>query len=52
MKDQDLVNALRSHADWAKENEWDAPITLSNDLETAADAQCRCQTVKEGRNDG
>lgn len=37
MRDQNLVNALREHAEWAKANEWETPITLSDDLAEAAD---------------
>ena len=37
MKDQDLVNALREHAEWARANEWETPITLGDDLVKAAD---------------
>ena len=37
MNNQDLVNALREHAEWARENEWETPITLSDDLAEAAD---------------
>lgn len=37
MKDQELVNALREHAEWAQANEWETPITLGNDLVEAAD---------------
>ena len=37
MNDQDLVNALRAHAEWAEANEWETPITLGNDLTEAAD---------------
>ena len=44
MTDQELIQALRAHADWAQENEWDAPITLGNDLETAADRLANQQT--------
>lgn len=32
MNDQDLVNALREHAEWARANEWETPITLGDDL--------------------
>lgn len=32
MKDQELVNALREHAEWARANEWETPITLGDDL--------------------
>lgn len=37
MNDQDLVNALREHAEWAQANEWETPITLGDDLAEAAD---------------
>ena len=37
MKDQELVNALREHAEWARANEWETPITLGDDLVKAAD---------------
>ena len=37
MKDQELVKALREHADWARGNQWDTPITLGDDLTEAAD---------------
>lgn len=37
MNDQDLVNALREHAEWAQANEWETPITLGDDLVKAAD---------------
>ena len=37
MKDQDLVNALREHAEWQRGNEWETPITLGDDLAEAAD---------------
>lgn len=37
MKDQELVNALREHAEWARANEWETPITLGDDLVEAAD---------------
>ena len=37
MNDQDLVNALREHAEWARANEWETPITLGDDLAEAAD---------------
>lgn len=37
MKDQELVNALREHAEWARVNEWETPITLCDDLAEAAD---------------
>lgn len=37
MKDQELINALREHAEWARANEWETPITLGDDLAEAAD---------------
>ena len=37
MKDQDLVNALREHAEWAEGNQYETPITLCDDLAEAAD---------------
>lgn len=37
MKDQDLVNALREHAEWSEWNQYETPITLCDDLAEAAD---------------
>lgn len=37
MRDTNLVNALREHAEWARANEWGTPITLGDDLAEAAD---------------
>lgn len=37
MRDQNLVNAMREHAEWARANEWETPITLGDDLAEAAD---------------
>lgn len=37
MRDTNLVNALREHAEWAQANEWETPITLCDDLAKAAD---------------
>ena len=37
MKDTNLVNALREHAEWAEGNQWETPITLGDDLAEAAD---------------
>ena len=37
MRDTNLVNALREHAEWAEGNQWEAPITLCDDLTEAAD---------------
>lgn len=46
MKDTNLVNALREHAEWAQANEWETPITLGDDLVEAAD-RIRSMTDKE-----
>jgi hypothetical protein len=37
MRDTNLVNALREHAEWARANEWETPIKLGDDLAEAAD---------------
>lgn len=37
MRDTNLVNALREHAEWARANEWETPITQGDDLVKAAD---------------
>ena len=37
MRDQNLVEVLREHAEWAQANEWETPITLGDDLAEAAD---------------
>lgn len=37
MRDTNLVNALREHAEWARANEYETPITLCDDLVEAAD---------------
>ena len=37
MRDQELVKALREHAEWAEGNQWETPITLGDDLVEAAD---------------
>ena len=37
MRDTNLVNALREHAEWAERNKYEVPITLCDDLEEAAD---------------
>ena len=36
MRDTNLVNALRAHAEWARANEWETPITLGDNLTEAA----------------
>ena len=35
MTDQELIQALREHAEWARANEWECPITLGDDIYTA-----------------
>lgn len=37
MRDTNIVNALREHAEWAEGNQWETPITLCDDLTEAAD---------------
>ena len=37
MRDTNLVNALREHAEWAEGNQWETPTTLGDDLTEAAD---------------
>lgn len=37
MRDANLVNALREHAEWAEGNQWETPITLCDNLTEAAD---------------
>lgn len=37
MRDTNLVNAPSEHAEWARANEWETPITLGDDLVKAAD---------------
>lgn len=37
MRDQELVKALREHAEWARANQWETPIPLGDDLAEAAD---------------
>lgn len=37
MENEEIVKALREHAEWAQANEWEAPITLNDNLEAAAD---------------
>lgn len=34
---EEIVTALREHAEWAAGNEWETPITLGDDLSVAAD---------------
>lgn len=37
IRDTNLVNALREHAEWAEGNQWETLITLGDDLTEAAD---------------
>ena len=37
MRDQNLVNVLREHAEWAEGKQWETPITPCDDLAEAAD---------------
>ena len=37
MRDTNLVNALREHAEWAEGNQWETPITLCDEQTEAAD---------------
>lgn len=37
MTNKELVEKLREHAEWDSANEWEAPITLGDDLRAAAD---------------
>ena len=37
MRDTNLVNALREHAEWAEGNQYETPITLCDDLTETAD---------------
>lgn len=37
MRDTNLVNSLREHAEWVRTNEWETLITLCDDLAGAAD---------------
>lgn len=37
MTREEIVTALREHAEWAEGNQWETPITLGDDLSAAAD---------------
>lgn len=37
MSNQELIQALREHAEWQRGNEWETPITLGDDFVAAAD---------------
>lgn len=50
MRDTNLVNALREHAEWAQANEWETPITLGDDLAEAADRiEARAKEIEKLR---
>lgn len=52
MRDTNLVNSLREHAEWARANEWETPITLSDDLAGAADLiEARAKKIDALRNE-
>ena len=52
MKDQELVNALREHAEWQRGNEWETPITLGDDLTEAADRiEAQAKEIEALRNE-
>ena len=54
MRDQNLVNALREHAEWAEGNQWETPITLCDDLAEAADVApvTRCENCAFSQSNG
>ena len=37
MQNEELIQSLRSDAEWAHANEWETPITLGDHLDAAAD---------------
>lgn len=52
MRDTNLVNALREHAEWARANEWETPITLGDDLAEAADViEAQAKEINALRNE-
>ena len=52
MRDQNLVNVLREHAEWALANEYEAPITLCDDLaEAAALIEAQAKEIDALRNE-
>ena len=52
MRDTNLVNALREHAEWAHSNEWETPITLGDDLVKAADRiEAQAKEIETLRNE-
>lgn len=51
MRDTNLVNSLREHAEWAWTNEWETLITLCDDLavsdgQASADQRLICAPHK------
>lgn len=52
MRDTNLLNALREHAEWARANEWETPITLGDDLTEAADwIEAQAKEIEKLRNE-
>lgn len=52
MRDTNLVNHLREHAEWARTNEWETLITLCDDLAGAADLiEARAKEIDALRNE-
>ena len=52
VRDTNLVNALREHAEWARANEWETPITLGDDLAEAADViEAQAKEINALRNE-
>lgn len=52
MRDTNLVNALREHAEWARANEWETPITLGDDLTEASDRiEAQAKEIEALRNE-
>ena len=52
MRDTNLVNSLREHAEWARANEWETLITLCDDLAGAADLiEARAKEINALRNE-
>ena len=52
MRDTDLVNSLREHAERARTNEWETLITLCDDLAGAADLiEARAKEIDALRNE-
>lgn len=52
MRDTNLVNSLREHAEWARTNEWETLITLCDDLAGAADLiEARAKEIDALRNE-